>query len=66
MSLKTIFQTKFGTIDKIERLWSDGKHIKLLNKLVKVMSTIFKRLISVQVDDLLLTNLSNECKSKFY
>lgn len=46
----------------MEQLWTEGKHIKLINKLIKLMSQMLNKLINVKIDDVLVSSRSNECK----
>jgi hypothetical protein len=57
-TLSKMFNSKFGSLDKIERLFNEGKHLKLINKLIKVVGLIFKKLMAIKMDDVLLTNRS--------
>lgn len=55
-NLNVHFQYKFGYVEKMEKLWKENKYLKLLNKLLKVVVTLFKKMTSIKVDDLLALN----------
>lgn len=58
--LLKLFVHKFGSLDKLEKLMNEGKVLKLLNKLVKVVESVVRKLITVKVDDILVTNRSHD------
>jgi hypothetical protein len=47
----------------MEKLWRENKHTKLLNKLLKVVITVFKKMVSIKVDDLLASTSKNKSSS---
>ena len=59
-NLKKCFERKFGTLNKIEKLWNEKKYLKLLYKMMKVVVNISERIKETNLDFLLLTVRSNE------